>query len=69
MEYIVYNEEVKSKNSRKRFYPNQKKSDVQIYDGLNYRHWDTWNEGKIQSCFLQRKEGATGIDIDERRKF
>jgi hypothetical protein len=24
-----------------RFYPNLDKSDVQVYDGLDYRHWDT----------------------------
>lgn len=27
------------------FYPDLDKSNVQIYDGLNYRHWDTWEDG------------------------
>ena len=28
----------------KDFYPELDKSNVQIYEGLDYRHWDTWNE-------------------------
>jgi len=27
------------------FYPELTKSTVQIYNGLDYRHWDTWNDG------------------------
>ncbi|WP_116789858.1 S9 family peptidase [Flavobacterium psychrotrophum] len=27
------------------YYPELQKSTVQIYDGLDYRHWDTWNNG------------------------
>lgn len=63
--YIVYNEEVKiEKVHGKDFYPELEKSDVQIYDGLNYRHWDTWNEGKYNHVFYkENKEGAVGIDI------
>ncbi|MFL9843242.1 S9 family peptidase [Flavobacterium rhizosphaerae] len=26
-------------------YPNLDKTTAQIYDGLDYRHWDTWNNG------------------------
>jgi dipeptidyl aminopeptidase/acylaminoacyl peptidase len=29
----------------KDFYPELSKSNVQIYPSLDYRHWDTWNEG------------------------
>jgi len=29
----------------KDYYPNLDKSNVQVYDGLDYRHWDTWNDG------------------------
>jgi hypothetical protein len=33
-----------------RFYPNLDKSD-QVYDGLDYRHWDTWNEESTTMFF------------------
>ncbi|WP_369752695.1 alpha/beta fold hydrolase [Flavobacterium sp. WC2409] len=63
--YIVYNEEVKINNVLgKDFYPELENSDVQIYDGLDYRHWDTWNEGKFNHVFYKEtSEGAVGVDI------
>lgn len=69
--YIVYNEEVKiDKVHGKDFYPELEKSDVQIYDGLNYRHWDSWNEGKYNHVFYkENKESAVGIDIMKGENF
>ena len=69
--YIVYDEEVKiDKVLGKDFYPTLEKSEVQIYDGLNYRHWDTWNEGKFNHVFYkENKEGAVGIDILKGENF
>ncbi|PBJ11102.1 S9 family peptidase [Flavobacterium sp. ACN6] len=63
--YLVYNEEVKiDKVLGKDFYPKLTKSDAQIYDGLDYRHWDTWNEGKFNHVFYkENKDSAKGIDI------
>jgi dipeptidyl aminopeptidase/acylaminoacyl peptidase len=63
--YIVYNEEVKiNKVHGKDFYPELEKSDVQIYDGLDYRHWDTWNEGKFNHVLYKENiDGAVGTDI------
>lgn len=29
------------------YYPDLKKSNVLIYNSLNYRHWDTWEDGKF----------------------
>ena len=73
--YILYHEEVKLDNILgKDFYPELTKSDVQIYNGLDYRHWDTWNEGKFNHVFYKentdgktkagaRLSGVNGIDI------
>jgi len=69
--YLVYNEEVKiDKVHGKDFYPELEKSNVQIYNGLDYRHWDTWNEGKFNHVFYkENKENATGIDILKGENF
>ncbi|MDI1256864.1 MAG: S9 family peptidase [Flavobacterium sp.] len=63
--YIVYNDEVKiEKVHGKDFYPELEKSEAQIYNGLDYRHWDTWNEGKFNHVFYkENKENAEGKDI------
>lgn len=44
--YILTHKEVKvEKVNGKDYYPELEKSTVQIYNELDYRHWDTWNEG------------------------
>ena len=69
--YVVYNEEVKiEKVHGKDFYPELDKSNVQVYNGLDYRHWDTWNEGKFNHVFYkENKENAVGTDIMKGENF
>ncbi|MCK8142323.1 S9 family peptidase [Flavobacterium sp. I-SCBP12n] len=68
---IVYNEEVKiDKVHGKDFYPDLQNSNAQIYDGLDYRHWDTWNDGTFNHVFYkENKEGAIGIDLLKGENF
>lgn len=69
--FVLYNEEVKiEKILGKDFYPELEESEVQIYNGLNYRHWDTWNEGKFNHVFYkENKEGSKGTDIMKGEPF
>lgn len=69
--YTVYHEEVKLENVLgKDYYPNLDKSTVQIYNALDYRHWDKWNEGKYNHVFYkENKAGAIGIDLMKGENF
>lgn len=69
--YILYDEKVKiDKIHGKDFYPELQKSEVQIYNGLDYRHWDTWNEGKFSHVFYkENKKEAVGTDIIKGENF
>jgi dipeptidyl aminopeptidase/acylaminoacyl peptidase len=69
--FTVYTEEVKiDKVHGKDFYPDLDKSNAQIYNGLDYRHWDTWNEGKFNHVFYKANtENSVGIDIMKDENF
>lgn len=69
--YMLSTQEVKTENVLgKDFYPELQKSGAQIYDGLDYRHWDTWNTGSHNHVFYaENKENATAIDIMKDEPF
>jgi dipeptidyl aminopeptidase/acylaminoacyl peptidase len=51
--YLLSNKEVKVKKMLgSDFYPELTKSNVYIFDDLNNRHWDQWEEGKYEHVFL-----------------
>jgi dipeptidyl aminopeptidase/acylaminoacyl peptidase len=51
--YKISSKDVKVKKvAGSDYYPELKKSNVLIYDSLNYRHWDTWEDGKFGHVML-----------------
>ena len=51
--YMLSNKEVKIKKiSGKDYYPELTKSNAYIFDNLNNRHWDTWEDGSFDHVFL-----------------
>ena len=61
----LYSQEVKiQKVFGQDFYPEMKKSDVQIYNGLNYRHWDAYNEGKYNHVFIKNLTNSNDAHVD-----
>ena len=51
--YKLSDDAVKIKNIKgEDFYPELTKSNVYIFDNLNNRHWDTWEDGKFDHVFL-----------------
>lgn len=49
-------------------YENLDKSNAYVFDDLNYRHWDTWNDGSFKHVFYQDlvSEEKTDIMANER---
>lgn len=63
-EYVLSHEEVKiTKVLGKDYYEGVEKSDVYIYDELDYRHWDTWNNGTFNHVILTNKKTQEKIDL------
>src|SRR3989339_449109 len=51
--FILYSDEVKiNKVAGKELYPDLPKSDAYVYTSLNYRHWDTWEDGEYNHVFV-----------------
>ncbi|MBI9041495.1 S9 family peptidase [Lutibacter sp.] len=64
--HIISTSEVKLQNiAGLDFYNDVPKSNVQIYDALNYRHWDTWENGTFSHIMFKStgNENAELIDI------
>jgi dipeptidyl aminopeptidase/acylaminoacyl peptidase len=64
--YIISSDEVKIKNvTGKDYYPDLQKSNVYIFDNLDYRHWDTYEDGKFGHVMLSPMiNGKAGDAID-----
>lgn len=51
--FMIAVKEVKVKSIfGKDYYPDADKSTAQIYESLNYRHWDEWEDGSFSHLFL-----------------
>ena len=42
-------------------YPELSKTTAQVYESLDYRHWDTWNDGTHNHVFV----GAIGLETEK----
>lgn len=64
--YKISIAEVKVKSvTGKEFYPDLDKSNARMYESLNYRHWDTWEDGAYSHLFLHKIEnGSTSVGQD-----
>lgn len=69
--YLLSSQEVKiDKVLGKDIYTNLDKSNAQVYNGLDYRHWDTWSDGSHNHVFYaENKEKVTPIDIMPNEAF
>ncbi|HEY9177333.1 MAG TPA: S9 family peptidase [Flavipsychrobacter sp.] len=46
-------------------YPDLPGTTMQVYTDLNYRHWDTWEDGKFSHVFITNIEDGSTKDIME----
>lgn len=65
--YRLYSEEVKiQKVAGADYYPDLSKANVMIYNDLNNRHWDTWEDGSYGHVFYTQAslgKDSAGTDI------
>ncbi|UOX34688.1 S9 family peptidase [Flavobacterium sediminilitoris] len=67
--WTLSHKEVKINNTLgKDYYPTLDKSDVLIYDGLDYRHWDTYNNGNHNHVIITDDKNKE-IDIMKNEPF
>ncbi len=62
--YIIYSKEVMIKPMMGTdIYADLPKTTAQVYTDLNYRHWDTWEDGKYSHVFIAAIDGSSSKDI------
>ncbi len=60
--YEIYTKDVKLKPViAQDYYKDVPESNVKIYESLNYRHWDTWEDGLFSHLFIKSKDSE--IDL------
>jgi dipeptidyl aminopeptidase/acylaminoacyl peptidase len=61
--YRISSKDVKIKNiTGKDHYPELTKSNAYIFDNLNNRHWDSWEDGEFGHVFLSKLENGKAIE-------
>lgn len=66
--WLAYSKKVQANLTLgKDIYPDMPKNSAKIYTDLDYRHWDTWNDGKVNHVFIVNISipNATPIDLLE----
>lgn len=51
------------------FYPELTQSNMMIYNSLNYRHWDSWEDGKYSHVMLSKTDGSVKLDLMTNEPF
>lgn len=68
--YTLSHESVKVKQVLgKDYYPEMSSSNAYVYDGLDYRHWDTDNDGTFKHVILTNNKTGEKIDLLEGEPF
>ncbi|HPI53107.1 MAG TPA: S9 family peptidase [Chitinophagaceae bacterium] len=61
--HVIYSRDVKLQQiSGKDRYNNLSKSNVLVYDNLNQRHWDTWEDGSYSHVFIADLIGDAAVN-------
>jgi len=64
--YELFTKEVKIQSVLgSEHYPEMEKSNVYIYDNLNYRHWDKWEDGSYGHLFIKDLKSGSEMDLNE----
>jgi dipeptidyl aminopeptidase/acylaminoacyl peptidase len=63
--YRIYHKPVKVETVfGKDIHPDLGQSTARVYNGINYRHWDSWDDGEFNHVFLKFPEDANLPDVD-----
>ncbi len=68
--YVAYAKEVLVKPMEATdIYKDLPKAQAYVYTDLNYRHWDTWEDGRYAHIFIGSVEDGTSVDIMEGQPY
>jgi len=69
-QYLLMNKPVQVKDvAGKDIYKDLPKSDVYVYTSLDYRHWDTWNDGTYDHVFYKNTKTGAETDITPQQPY